>query len=389
MADEHDDWLEGESLLDELDDWPIGEYDLTSTPNDFNVKTIIDYVNNGVFAIPSFQRNYVWDMKRASRLIESIILGLPVPQLFLYEEGRNRFLVIDGQQRLLSLHYFLLKRFPLLERRGALRRIYDLTGEIPNAVIADDNYFCNFNLQLPSPLPSHQNPFNKLNYDTLAEHRTSFDLRTIRCVFIKQNEPKDDDSSVYEIFNRLNTGGMNLTPQEIRTSLYHSDFYRCLYRLNADGRWRALLGAPDPDLRLRDVELLLRAFAMLIRGKKYTPSMARFLNQFSKDMRRASEPELTRLSAIFDGFLIASGHLPQGSFGTRGKKVNISIFEAVFAACCAEAYSKGSPVAQLDEYKLATLKADKDFSAASTVRTTDRLQVERRLKIARDLLIGD
>jgi uncharacterized protein with ParB-like and HNH nuclease domain len=384
---EMDDWLEAESALDELEEAPIGEYDLTSTPNDFNVKTIIDFVNSGVFLIPSFQRNYVWDIKRASRLIESIILGLPIPQLFLYEEGRNRFLVIDGQQRLLSLFFFVQKRFPLLDRRGALRRLYDQTGELPRSAMADDEFFTNFNLQLPSPLPAQQNRFNKLNYDTLGEHRTSFDLRTIRCVFIKQNEPKDDDSSVYEIFNRLNTGGMNLTPQEIRTSLYHSEFYRCLYRLNIDERWRALLGAPDPDLRLRDVELLLRAFAMLIRGDRYAPSMTRFLNKFSKDMRRAPESELTRLSSVFDGFLTAAQHLPQGAFGTRGKKVNISIFEAVFAACCARAYIYGGSVTPLDEQKLTVLKSDKDFSAASTVRTTDRGQVEARLKRARELLI--
>ena len=386
MPNEDNDWMEGESLLDELDEGVIGEYDLTSTPNDFNVKTIIDYMDNGIFAIPSFQRNYVWDIKRASRLIESIILGLPVPQLFLYEEGRNRFLVIDGQQRLLSLHYFLQKRFPRIERRGALRRIYDQGGSIPAEIIADDEYFANFNLQLPSPLPSHQNRFNKLNYDTLGEHKTSFDLRTIRCVFIKQNEPKDDDSSVYEIFNRLNTGGVNLTPQEIRTSLYHSEFYRCLYRLNTDERWRRLLGAPDPDLHLRDVELLLRAFAMLIRGDRYTPSMTRFLNRFSKDMRKAPGTELARLSSVFDQFLHAAEHLPLGSFGTRGKRVNVSIFEAVFAACCEKAYRAEGAVVPLSEVTMTAVKEDKDFSAASTVRTADRQQVARRLLRARELL---
>lgn len=388
MADEGLDWLEIDPLLDELDEGVIGEYDLTSTPNDFNVKTIIDYVENGVFGIPTFQRNYVWDIKRASRLIESLILGLPIPQLFLYEEGKNRFLVIDGQQRLMSLHYFLLKRFPRMERRGALRRIYDEKGEISRDVIADDSYFENFNLHLPSPLPSHQNRFNKLNYDTLSEYRTALDLRTIRCVFIKQNEPKDDDSSVYEIFNRLNTGGVNLTPQEIRTSLYHSEFYRCLYKLNIDPRWRKLLDTNDPDLHLRDVELLLRAFAMLLRGDKYSPSMTRFLNRFSRDMRKAPANELQRLAEIFGRFLDAAAHLGPGAFGTRGKRVNVSIFEAVFAACCAPAYFKSGAIFELTQDRLSALKADKDFSAASTARTADRVQVETRLRRAREVLVA-
>src|SRR5262245_11785000 len=105
------DWLQHEDT-DEAEDGAIGEYDLTSTPNDFNVQTIIDFIKRNVFVIPTFQRNYVWDIKRASKLIESLVLGLPVPQVFLYEESRNRFLVIDGQQRLMSLHYFLARRFP-------------------------------------------------------------------------------------------------------------------------------------------------------------------------------------------------------------------------------------------------------------------------------------
>src|SRR5688572_10820807 len=203
--------------VNDEEEYQIDEYDLTATPNDFNVLTIQSFIESGAVKIPGFQRNYVWDIKRASKLIESLILGLPVPQVFLYEESRNRFLVIDGQQRLMSLHYFVQKRFPKLENRGALRLMHDQRGVLPREILSNDDYFMNFNLQLPSPLPNQENRLNRLNYDTLGEHRTSFDLRTVRCVIIKQNAPPEDSSSVYEIFNRLNTGGMNLTPQEIRT----------------------------------------------------------------------------------------------------------------------------------------------------------------------------
>ncbi len=64
------------------DDYQIDEYDLTATPNDFNVVTIHSFIESGSVKIPGFQRNYVWDIKRASKLIESLILGLPVPQSF-------------------------------------------------------------------------------------------------------------------------------------------------------------------------------------------------------------------------------------------------------------------------------------------------------------------
>src|SRR5258708_32165334 len=206
MVDE--DWLQHEDA-GEAEDTVIGEYDLTATPNDFNVKTIIDFIKSNVFVIPTFQRNYVWDIKRASKLIESLILGLPVPQVFLYEESRNRFLVIDGQQRLMSLHYFIKGKFPRKEKRVELREIFDEQSKIPDSVLEDDAFFSKFNLQLPHQPPGQPNKLNGLNYSTLEEYKTTFDLRTIRNVIINQNLPVGDDSSIFEIFNRLNSGGMN------------------------------------------------------------------------------------------------------------------------------------------------------------------------------------
>ncbi|ELY9224166.1 DUF262 domain-containing protein, partial [Salmonella enterica] len=95
-----------DDYADESDQFQISEYDITSTPNDFNVMTLHSFIESGAVKIPGFQRNFVWDMARSSKLIESLILGLPVPQLFLYEQARNSFLVIDGQQRLMSIYYF-------------------------------------------------------------------------------------------------------------------------------------------------------------------------------------------------------------------------------------------------------------------------------------------
>ena len=186
MNDPSFDWLE-EQVEDDDDEFAIEEYDLTSTPNDFNVKTIVDFIQSGVFEIPAFQRNYVWDLRRASKLIESVIMGLPVPQVFLYEKSRNKFLVIDGQQRLMSIYYYVQKRFPRMEKRGELRRVFDENGVIPVEILADDAFFANFNLDLPSKLASQRNRLQALNYDTLRDDRTTFDLRTIRCVIVKQN----------------------------------------------------------------------------------------------------------------------------------------------------------------------------------------------------------
>src|SRR5258708_6490446 len=116
-------WFE-EPSEDQDDDLNISEYDITASPNDFNVKTIFDFIESGALTIPGFQRNYVWDRKRASKLIESLLIGLPIPQIFLFQEGRNKFLVIDGQQRLMSIYYFVKGRFPKKSKRPELRRIF-------------------------------------------------------------------------------------------------------------------------------------------------------------------------------------------------------------------------------------------------------------------------
>jgi len=144
MSQQVSDWFE--DYADEEEAFQIDEYDLTATPNDFNVLTISNFIESGAVKIPGFQRNYVWDSTRASKLIESLILGLPVPQIFLYEEGRNKFLVIDGQQRLMSIYYFIKQRFPRKDRRVELRTIFDTHGGIPDSVLHDDSYFSNFKL---------------------------------------------------------------------------------------------------------------------------------------------------------------------------------------------------------------------------------------------------
>lgn len=131
MADNNDtSWFD--DYAEEVDDIQVEEYDITAAPNDFNVLTIQSFLESGAVRIPGFQRNYVWDIGRASKLIESLILGLPVPQVFLYEVDRNKFLVIDGQQRLMSIYYFIKQRFPRKDKRAELRTIFDQHGKIPD-----------------------------------------------------------------------------------------------------------------------------------------------------------------------------------------------------------------------------------------------------------------
>ncbi len=137
------DWYDEKDFIDLEENSSVREYDITSTPNDFNIQTLYSLIDNGVIIMPPFQRNYVWDQRRASRLIESIILGLPIPQVFLYEKGKNNFYVIDGQQRLLSIYFFIKQRFPTKEGRAALRAYFTGDTKIDQSVLSDDRYFTN------------------------------------------------------------------------------------------------------------------------------------------------------------------------------------------------------------------------------------------------------
>lgn len=372
------------------DDLQIDEYDLTATPNDFNVLTIFNFIQSGAVKIPGFQRNYVWDIKRASKLVESLILGLPVPQVFLYEEARNKFLVIDGQQRLLSIYYFIKQRFPRTDKRAELRRVFNEEGLIPDELLHDDKYFSAFKLSLPEALPNKPNKFKGLNYSTLGDYKTQLELRPIRNVIVKQNVPKGDDSSVFEIFNRLNSGGINLRPQEVRISLYHSAFYDMLYKVNAETEWRRLVRLPEPDLHMKDVEVLLRGFATLIESDDYSPSMTKFLNQFSQKARSHTPADNDYYESLFKSFLTTTAQLPDDAFvSKRTKRFNVALFEAVFSSALeARLPERQLATGALKPEQIVELDADPEFQEASQRGTTQKVNVEKRLKRARALISG-
>lgn len=364
------------------------EYEISASPNDFNVRTLYDFIDSGIVKIPGFQRNYVWDIKRASKLIESLLIGIPIPQIFLYEQGKNNFLVIDGQQRYFTIYFFKNKRFPKKEKRFELRKIFDDNKGIPENILADNNYFVDFNLSLPEQLPERKNKFNKRNYATLTEDdRTAFDYRTIRNIIIKQNSPNDGDSVIFEIFNRLNSGGVNLKQQEIRTSLYHSQFYDMLYRINLDQNWRSLTPQPTPDLNMKDVEILLRGFAMLVNHDSYKPSLTKYLNDFSAKARKYSADEITYLESLFTAFATAAVALDSKMFFTKSGRFNIAIYESIFVALTETAYkAKNTEINATDIAKIKLLKEDKDFVAASQSSTASSSNVILRINKAKELL---
>lgn len=374
-------------LCEEEPETVVKEYDITATPNDFNILTLFSLIDNGVIKMPPFQRNYVWDEKRASKLIESIILGLPVPQVFLYEQGKNSFYVIDGQQRLLSIYFFVKQRFPTAEGRLILRQYLTGDTKIDSSILSEDRYFKNFKLKLPSSANNEKNKFDKLKYETLGEYKNTFDiLRTVRSVVIKQNEP-DDDSSIYEIFNRLNTGGQNLSPQEIRMSMYYSPFYKKIIELNAQPKWRKILRQAQADVHFKDVEILLRAFAMLFEYETYSSPMGRFLNTFSKTANGFKLELIDYLEALFVSFLDSCDELSETAFSTKQGQFSISLFESIFVATCIGAFKKKELISlKVVNESVVALKENEEFINSNQGSVASKSNVTTRINKAIEML---
>lgn len=370
----------------------IRPYEVDCLPNDYNITTLISLIERGYMKIPSFQRNYVWKKEMASKFIESIIIGLPIPQLFLFERARNNFLVIDGQQRLVTIYLFKKQRFPKNNiAREIIRKYLSVGKQIPDSELAKDD-FEDFKLKLPG-VSEQKNQLDKLQYDTLSaieqyDFKGEFDFnRTIRTITIKQIAPCDDDSSMFEIFSRLNSGGVMLRPQEIRMSIYYSTFYEKLVsEFNLNPKWREFLGKNVPDLHMGDVEVLVRAFAMLDSSNKYKSPLKNFLNDFSKKAMQFNQNEIEEKAKVFSDFWLSCDSLPRDVFRNEKNKFVISFFEVVFVATCEKIQRENLNGRKLTLESLDSLKKDQIFDVASQGSTASTRSVATRLKRARELI---
>lgn len=203
---------------------------------------------------PRFQRRDAWDKARKSRLIESLILGLPVPPVVLAEERRSKgkYLVLDGKQRLLSLLQF----WGLGEGE---KNAFALTGLEFRADLRGKTY-------------------QDLSDDpTLSDTRAALENQTIRTIVIR-NWP--DNEFLHKVFLRLNTGSMKLSPQELRQALLPGPFSDFVDDKASDSKGlRRLLKLKEPDSRMRDVEILARFIAFANFADTYRGRMKTFLDE--------------------------------------------------------------------------------------------------------------
>lgn len=375
--------------MDDNAEEDVVEYDITTSPRDWTPSNIVELIDSGIMELPLFQRNYVWDIKKASKLIESLLLGLPVPELFVYVDGDedSTYRIIDGQQRILSIYFFMKGRFPKnTSSRNQIKS--NLKAANFDEQLMDNRYYRNFELKLNADSDERKSRYHGKKFvDLEKDMQIKFRLRRyVRAIAIRQNKPDNNSASMFEIFNRLNTGGVKLNNQEIRASLYYCGFYDMLLEMNADSRWRALLNNTTANLHSSDVELILRAFALLHDGEVYAPKMVSFLNAFSKKSMSFRPEYVSYLKELFASFIEACSGLGYKCF-FNGNKFYIALFEATFAAACKGCFSEKKCLTQrINKESFERLKSDEEFTALSKDGSTSKEKVLGRLKIAADLI---
>ena len=323
---------------DDLVITPIERYDIETYPADYTLRTTYDLYKSNKIIIPEFQRKFVWDKLKRSRLIESFLLGLPVPPIYFYKSPKEELLVIDGNQRIRTIIAF-----------------YE------NELI----------------LKGVQEPFSGKKYTDLDDtDKNYFDTSVLRSFIVRQIRPKNG-SSIYHIFHRLNTGGVILTPMEIRKALFYGEFYKLLEKLNKVDTWREILGQKNEDLRLKDIELVLRCLSLTEHWKKYKSPMTEFLNKMMQTYTKSYNTTLAkrferRFIKVCDLIINSLGskpfHTKKGNFDKNGR-INFGVLDSFFVGI-----AETNPKEQLLKKVYNILKNDSKYRDYITQRDATKTE---------------
>ncbi|MFC1987427.1 DUF262 domain-containing protein, partial [Chloroflexota bacterium] len=283
---------------------------------------------------------------QASRLIESFLLGLPVPAIFVYKEPSETQIVIDGQQRLRTIKGFF-------------------EGKLPDG--------SNFYLRGVSPQWE-----GKYYTDLRETERIRLRDSVLREVIVQQLDPKDT-TSIYHIFERLNTGGTGLTPQEVRNCTYHGPFNDLVVELNKNDNWRNIFGTPEPDKRMRDLEIMVRFLALFEESNSYSKPMRQFLNNYMAKLQW--NEELEPYQKIFiDTVSRVQKSLGSKPFNIR-RGINVAICDSIMVA-----FARSSVVPSDIANRFSKLLENPSYLDAITQHTTDVDKVKSRIKLAQEIL---
>lgn len=250
---------------------PVKDRKVVTQPYDLAIDAIVGQVKDDILFLrplssrPNFQRQYVWSDKLASKLIESVLLNVPIPPCYLSENEDNELDVIDGQQRIYSLYRFLNNEFKL----SGLEALTELNG--------------------------------KRFFELTSKEQRKIKTHTLRCVVIT-NESHPEIK--FDVFERLNTNTSPLNAQELRNCVARGALNDLLGELSYDERWLKIRGRKLPDKRLADEEIILRYFAFRSLGlENYRTPLKLWLNSAAREGRRYSEDRISQLRSEWSNAL--------------------------------------------------------------------------------------
>jgi hypothetical protein len=287
----------GERDHDEPVDYPRSERTIHTQGYDLSLNTLKEQWDDGTLVLPDFQREYVWDTAKASRLVESLLLNIPIPPIFLAETESAQYEIVDGHQRVYSIVRFL------------------------------DNQFALTGLRISSE-------FKGLRFHKLPDREQRFlKTRVIRAIVISADSTP---TMKFEVFERLNTGGLALNAQEIRNAIYAGGLNNLLKELEGSAALRECLGSQKPRKRMVDRELVLRFLAFRDQLDEYRPPLVRFLNDYMLEHRNPADKwsavraeRFLRATSVVASVLGTSAFRPIDRHGVpTDRLVNRAIFDA-------------------------------------------------------------
>ncbi len=329
---------------------------ITTQAYDKSVSDIVRMIEDKDIRLdPDYQRNYVWDNKKASMLIESIILNVPIPVIYVSQEEDDSWSVIDGLQRLSSLKRFFDGKFKL----SGLEILSDL----------------------------NKSDITTLNPKALRMLKNGL-LRVIMITHDSNEEIK------YDVFMRLNTGSVHLTEQELRNCLYRGTLNKFLKEVVQNQKWLALMGLKEPHKRMADREMVLRFLAIWknwdnVKGalNGYKGRMKSFLNAFMNDHKEIKAQESNEWKRLFEETIekvyFVYGEYAfkrQGLDGMREKTINRAIIDVIMLS--ATQHSMNELMANKDRIAKRFLEMtnnDVEFRNSIKIGTSDTKVITSRL----------
>lgn len=321
---------------------------------DMTVRQILEMFMEGAIEVPpEYQRQFVWGVERESELIESILLGIPVPSLFMATNSDSTWEIVDGVQRLSTIAHFVApdeNALKLVSRKTALK-------------IAS--------LEKLSAL-------NDMQYEDLAKSvQLMFMTRPIRVTVLND---KSDLSVRFDLFERLNTGGVSLTNQEIRNCIFRGPFNETIKKLTKDPNFISAVKFKESDQQNgMSEEFVLRFFAFLDNYEEFDHSVKEFLNNYMK-ANTDKKPAPAKIALFKKTFDFLSRAYPNGITRGQSSTTSVNLFEAIAVGTALVLKGGG----EINLSKLGKLSNNEKLKTFTTGATNSNKMVLSRIHFVRD-----